>query len=296
MKLLDSKRGMYFLMAVLVVLWGIEYIAAKNALEAFSPLSLVFLKYLIGLVLMLALKTVIDRRFPLRIKDIPLLLVCTLVGDIFYFAGEYSAMSYLPVSVITIILAFVPCVSILLEFIVFKRRPSAPMVVGVLVCVAGVALVIGADIGELFSGKYIGYLLAFGVVFCWNAYNFITEKLVGGYKPLDLALYQQVCAVLMAAPVALYNMPHLSTLDTSVWVGVLYLGCVSAFVGFLIYVKAIDVIGPTPCALYSNFVPVTATLFGWWFLGEMISGLQILGGIIIISFGVMVIKQKEKLG
>ena len=283
-------------MTVVVFLWGLEFIAAKNALTVFPPVTLVFVKYTIGIVLILILKTIADRRFPFRKSDIPLLLMCSLFGEILYFVGEYGAMAYLPVSVITIVLAFVPCVSILVEFVLFKSRPSALMIVGVFICVIGVALVIGADFRELLSGKYIGYLFAFGAVVCWNIYNFMTQRLVRAYKPLDLTLYQLVCAVLLAAPYALFHMPDLSALDTPVWIGVVYLGCISAFVCFLIYVKAIDVIGPTPCALYSNFIPVTATLFGWWFLDERISGFQILGGVIVVSSGVMVIWQKEKMG
>ena len=294
MKFPDSKKFMYFLMTLLVFLWGYEYIAAKNALAAFLPITLIFFKYIIGMVFMLILKLVIDKRFPLKKTDIPLLVLCAVFGDIFYFAGEYGAMAYLPISVITIILAFVPCVSILTEFVLFKSRPSPLMIIGVFVCVFGVALVIGADFAELFSGKYIGYLLAFGAVVCWNIYNFLTKKLSGEYKPLDLTFYQLLCAIILTAPYAIFNMPQINTLDISVWTGVIYLGVVSGFVGFLIYVKAIAVIGPTPCSLYSNFIPVIATLFGWWFLNETISPLQILGGMIVVSSGVVVIWQKEK--
>ena len=281
-------------MTALVILWGYEYIAAKNALAAFMPITLIFVKYIIGMVFMLIFKVVIDRRFPLNKSDIPLLLLCAVFGDIFYFAGEYGAMAYLPISVITIILAFVPCLSILFELIFYKSRPSWLIVAGVFVCVIGVVLVIGADFTELLSGKYIGYLLAFGAVICWNVYNFLTKRLSGKYRPLDLTFYQLLCAIIMSAPYAIFNMPPLHSLDSSVWAGIIYLGIVSGFIGFLIYVKAIAVIGPTPCALFSNFIPVTATVFGWWFLDERIAPLQILGGVIVVSSGVAVIWQKEK--
>ena len=41
------------MMTVLVFLWGLEYIAAKAALDVFKPLSLVCLKYMIGLVFLI---------------------------------------------------------------------------------------------------------------------------------------------------------------------------------------------------------------------------------------------------
>ncbi len=293
-KLISSKKVVYVMMTVLVCLWGLEYIAAKSALDAFKPLSLICIKYTIGLIFLIIIKIIVDRRFPLRARDIPILLICSLFGDVIYFGSEYGAMSYLPVSVITIILAFVPCVSVITELIIYKNRPTSLIIVGVLVSVVGVAMVIGADFTEIFQGKYIGYLLAFGAVISWNIYNFITKDLSERYNPLDLTLLQQVCAILLVLPYAIFNLPDLSVITTPVVVGVVYLGVISACIGFLIYVNAIKVIGPTPCALYSNFLPVTSTFFGWIMLGEYISLMQIMGGIVVIGSGALVIWQKGK--
>jgi drug/metabolite transporter (DMT)-like permease len=245
-------------------------------------------------VFLLITKIIIDRGFPLKKRDIPILLICSLFGDVIYFGSEYMAMSYLPVSVITIILAFVPCLSILIEAILYKNRPSALVLIGVFVSVFGVALVIGADFRDIFQGKYIGYLLAFGAVFCWNIYNFITKDLTSKYKPLDLTMLQQICAILLVLPYAIFNMPPVEIITVPVISGVLYLGFVSAFLGFLIYVKGINVLGPTPCALFSNFLPVVTTFFGFFILHEHVSTMQLVGGIIVIASGAIVIWKKGK--
>jgi drug/metabolite transporter (DMT)-like permease len=285
---------MYALMVLLVCFWGLEYIAAKAALEAVQPFSLICIKYSIGLIFLFIVKLIMDRRFPLKLRDIPILLICSLFGEVLYFGAEYSAMSYLPVSVITIILAFVPCVSIIIEMFRYKYRPTKLILIGVFTSIIGVVLVIGADIEELFQGKYIGYLLAFGAVICWNIYNFMTKDLSEKYSPLDLTILQQICAILIVLPYTLKNLPAPEIMTTGVIMGILYLGIVSAFIGFLIYVNAIKVIGPTPCAQFSNFMPVTTTIFGWIFLNEYISAIQLLGGAIVITAGVIVIREKDK--
>ena len=281
-------------MTSLVFMWGLEYIAAKAALEAIRPLSLICIKYCIGLLFLVIVKLARDRRFPLKARDVPILFVCALFGDVFYFGSEYGSMSYLPVSVITIILAFVPCLSIVIEAVIYRNRPTALVVGGVLASVVGVTLVIGADFGELFQGKYVGYLLAFGAVVCWNIYNFMTKDLSEKYSPLDLTLLQQICAIILVLPYTIANFPAPETLTPDVVSGVLYLGLVSAFIGFLIYVNAIKIIGPTPCALFSNFLPVTTTVFGWVMLNERLSMIQVLGGFVVIVSGVIVIREKGK--
>ncbi|MDR1028176.1 MAG: DMT family transporter [Clostridiales Family XIII bacterium] len=290
----ESKRSGYLLMIMLVFFWGFEYIVAKSALDACKPITLVFFKYSVGFVVLTVIKLARDRRLPFRKKDIPFFLICAIFGDIFYYGCEYGALTYLPVSVVTIILAFVPAVSIVAEIFVYKRKPTVAIVAGIVVCAAGVGLVVGADFTELLKGGAIGYLLAFFAVISWNIYNFITAKLTGHYNPLDLTLYQLAAAILLSAPYAAFNLPDVALADPSLILAIAYLGVVSSAFGFMIYVNAVAVIGVTPSSLFSNMLPVTSTFFGWIFLRETISFAQIMGGVIVIAAGSVVIWLKGK--
>jgi len=62
----------------------------------------------------------------------------------------------------------------------------------------------------------------------------------------------------------------------------------------MIQIKSLHVIGPTSSALFVNFLPVTSTFFGWFFLGEIIAPIQFVGGAIVIVAGYFVIKEKGK--
>ncbi|MDR1954202.1 MAG: EamA family transporter, partial [Clostridiales Family XIII bacterium] len=182
-KLRTSRKSSYMLMTLLVCFWGFEYIAAKSALDACKPISLVCFKYSVGFIVLVIIKLARDRKLPFRKKDIPYFFVCAIFGDILYYGGEYGALAYLPVSIVTIVLAFVPAVSIIIEIFVYKRKPTVAIVLGIIVCAVGVGLVVGADFKALFAGRAIGYLLAFSAVISWNIYNFITAKLTDNYNP-----------------------------------------------------------------------------------------------------------------
>lgn len=294
-ELLNNRKIVHCLMVMLVILWGLEFIAAKTALETLNPFTLTAYKYGIAAIILLIIRAIQKKKFPLKKKHIFLLILCAIFGDILYFAAEYTAMDYIPVSMISIILAFVPMLSIIIEIFVDKRVPNFIIVAGIGVCIIGVVMVIGVDFNEIFSGKWIGYLLAFSMVILWNAYNFITEKLSGDYEPYDLTFMQLLTATVLTLPFIIFNSPGPGDIDGSVIIGVLYLGAVCGCLGFLIYVVAIAVLGPTPCALYSNFLPVTTAIFGWIFLSEKLSMLQILGGVIVVGSAAIVIWQKGKL-
>lgn len=292
---MDPKKVSSLLMLVLVTLWGLDYSVAKTALEVFRPLNLMFFKYAGGLVVMFILKLAIDRKFTVRKQDIVMFILCALVGQVMYYFCEYSAMEYIPVSLITIILAFVPIVSILIERIAFKRKFSAKMAVWLLVCIIGIALVIGADFRILLQGKAIGYLLAFGAVMCWNAYNFLTEKISEHYTSLTMSFNQLLCTTLISLPYAIHVMPPASEFTPNLILRLAYLGMGSAGLGYLILVRGIRDLGPTISAMFTNFMPVTSTIFGWLILGEHLGWLQIVGGLIVIVASCIVISEKGKL-
>jgi drug/metabolite transporter (DMT)-like permease len=282
-------------MTLLVIGWGLDYVIAKHALEVLEPLSLLCIKYCVGCIAIVGIKLKLDRKTIVRVKDIPIFLICSITGEILYFYCEYTAMDYMPVSLITIMLAFVPAVSIIVERIVYKKTPTYKMLLGLIVCVVGIVFVIGVDFKILFEGRIIGYLLTFAAIVAWNIYNFVTASLHEKYSSVTLTFNQLVCTILLTLPYAIQHAVPTEVFTPDVIGGIIYLGVFSAGLGFLIQVKSLHVLGPTTTALFSNFLPITATFFGWLFLKESISLLQVIGGIIVISAGYVVIKEKEKM-
>ena len=292
---MNARKMSFLLMCFLVCAWGLDYTVAKEALNLLEPMNLLFLKYLVGTIVVLCFKLKQDRKTIVRPKDIPFFIICSITGEILYFFCEYSAMDYLPVSLITIILSFVPAVSIIAERVIFKKRFTAKMMLGVIVCVIGIAIIIGADFNMLFQGRMIGYMLAFGAVVSWNIYNFITAHVSDKYTAPTMAFNQLVCTSLLIGPYAIHTMPPASDFTPGVIIGIIYLGCISAGIGFMITVRSLKVLGPTISAMFSNFLPVTATFFGWLFLGESIGPAQIAGGVIVVASSCIVIREKGRI-
>lgn len=291
---MDQKKVTALLMLIPVTLWGLDYSIAKGALEVFQPLNLMFFKYAGGAVVMFVLKLLLDRKFTVRKKDIIFFVMCALTGQILYYFCEYGAMEYIPVSLITIILSFVPIVSILIERIVFHRKFSAKIIAPLIVCVIGVTLVIGADFRVLLQGRALGYLLAFGAVISWNAYNFLTERISGHYTSLTMSFNQMVCTALLSFPYAMHVMPPASEFSVGLIMKLVYLAVGSAGIGYLVLMRGIRDLGATVASVFTNFLPVTSTIFGWMILGEHLGVVQIIGGIIVVGASCIVISEKGK--
>ena len=85
MKEQNKKRGMVALMLLLILIWSFDYIVAKHALETFAPLSLLHMKYVVGLILMVIIKRFADPGLKLRRRDLLTLIACSILGEIIYF-------------------------------------------------------------------------------------------------------------------------------------------------------------------------------------------------------------------
>ena len=293
-KFRNEKTLAHILMCFLVIAWGFDYVPAKWGLNVMSPMVLLFWKYVIGIITMAVIMTIIRQKPVVRKKDIPIFVICAIFGELLYFGAEYTAMDYMPVSLLTIILGFVPVLSIILERFIYKRKPNRIIIIGVIACVIGVMLVIGADFHVLFEGRGIGYLLAILAVVCWNIYNFITSSLKD-YDSVTITFVQILCSVILVAPIAIHQMPPASEFTGLIIAGIAWIGTVDSGLGFLIFVYGLKKLGPTTSALYSDFLPVTSTFFGAIFLHESITILQVIGGIIVIASAFVVIKEKGKL-
>ena len=290
-----SKRvKAHILMIFLVTSWGFDYVVAKFGMYELTPTNLLFLKILGGAIVVGIIKAACRNRSLIHKKDIPVLIACAAFGEVLYFECEYNAMTYLPVALLTIVLAFVPALSVVIERVLFKRKANSKIIIGIIFCIVGIAFVIGADFRILFEGRLIGYLIAFAAVLCWNAYNFLTNSLQE-YDAVTIAFLQLVCASIMLAPLALHDMVPPSQWSGTLCLVIAWMGIINSGIGFIIFVYALQIIGPTPSAVYSDFMPVSTAIFGVIFLHESISPLQIVGGIIVVIAGYVVIREKGKL-
>ena len=289
-----ERTRAHALMILLVTLWGFDFVPAKWGLEILSPMSLLFLKYSVGLVTVALMKLVTKNRLLMRLKDLPLFILCSIFGEVLYYYCEYSAMDYMPVSLLTIILGFVPVFSVAIERVLFGVRANRVIVIGILFCIVGIICVIGSDLSVIFQGRLWGYVLAFGAVLFWNAYNFITAALKG-YDSLTLSCNQMFCTICICAPFALHSMPSAGEFTPLIVAGVIWMGIFDAGIGFLIMVYGLQKLGPTTSALYSDLMPVSTTFFGAVILHESITWLQVVGGIIVVAAGFVVIREKGRL-
>ena len=205
--------------------------------------------------------------------------------NVFFFMGLKTVTA----SRASLIVATNPVFISLFSVLLFKERMNAGKVMGIILCLAGAAIVIShGNLPEIFQGKLgWGEVYILGCVASWVAYSLIGKVIMKDLSPLHAVTYSCLIGTLAlffpAWQEGIYE--QIMTYTAIDWTGIFYLGFFGTVLGFLWYYEGIQVIGPSRAAVFINFVPVSGFLLGWLLLDESIN-LSLLTGAALVIGGV----------
>ena len=160
-----------------------------------------------------------------------------------------------------------------------RARPSPSAWTAALLAVLGLFLLSTGGSLQANPGDLLELL---GAVF-WALHVILIGALVQEVDVLPLAIGQYLACALfsLASGLALEadTLPGLS----SAWQAVVYTGLLSVGIGYTLQAFGQRQAPPADAAILLSMEAVFAALFGWWFLGEALNGLQILGCAVMLA-------------
>ncbi|MBQ8995325.1 MAG: DMT family transporter [Oscillospiraceae bacterium] len=291
-KKVHFKHGRtHLFMVLLILIWAIDSVTISMAMDSVNQVFLVCAKYAFALpivILVVAIRHGI--RLPRR-KDIVHLLVSALFGDVLYFFFEYTALKYLSVSMVTILLGFLPVASYLTDCVVQRRKPDWLSLLAIGISIFGLVLVVSTKTEEQ-GNSVIGYLCCAACLAVWIVYGYLTRSMESTYNSTTITMYQMVFAFGMMLPIALTHFPS-SLFSRDFWISIVLMGILSSGIGCLIEVKGLIDLGTTISGIYLNLLPVFTAMAGVIFLHERMTLIQCIGSILIIVCGFIVEKRDQ---
>jgi len=161
-----------------------------------------------------------------------------------------------------------------------------------LTCFGGVILVaVGAKGG--ISGNLWGYLLALGGAVTWAAYSVAIAPLMRRYTASRLSAFALVVGTI---PLLAVGAPQLASQDyglpKTVWIAYVFAVLGPLFATNLLWFNAIERVGPSRAALYTNLQPFLGAIFALLILSESMTKLQVVGGL-LIACGLVLSRGRE---
>lgn len=264
---------------VTVFIWGTTFISTKVLLKSFSPLEILFLRFLMGF---LALYAACPRRLKIADKKQELYFAAAgLCGVTLYFLLENIALTYTLASNVGVIVSISPfLIALLAHFFLDGERLRPQFFVGFAVALTGIFLI-------SFNGSAVlrlnpaGDMLAALAAVTWAFYSVLTRKIGAfGYNTIQTTrrvFFYGLIFMLPALPMLDFS-PDAAQIFVPVHLfNLLFLGLGASAICFVTWGLAVRLLGAVKTGVYIYAVPVVTVVSSALILREQITWLAALG-------------------
>jgi drug/metabolite transporter (DMT)-like permease len=261
------------------------------SLESFPPLELVAARFLVSGFILLAAAWVRGARLP-KGRD---LWQAAFTGVLILGVGNGCltfAELRIPSGLAGLITTLSPFWLVGIEAMMPRgERLHAPTILGMLVGLAGVALLLSSSVGLNASGHdaLIGFLLLQVGMVAWSGGSIYQRGNRAEAHPIVVGAVQQVAAGLAALPLALFASSHQVAWSTRGVAALFYLVTFGSIVGYSSYAYALDKLPVAVVSIYPYVNSVVAVALGWLFYREPF-GLREAAAMLVIFTGVGLVK------
>jgi drug/metabolite transporter (DMT)-like permease len=281
----DIRKLTVHLAAVAAMLfWGFSFILSKYVFLFYTPLTTIFFRLLISVLFLFAYLSVTGQFEKLKKKDLWLFAGSAVFNPFLYFIGENYGLQRVPASVTSIIIATIPVFTPFFAWYVFRERIRKINVIGLIISFLGLMLIIVNRQFQI-EGSLSGVLFLFMAVFAAIVYTLFVKRLSFSYKPVTIIAWQNLIGLFLFAPFFIINdyqdVLHINPGVNGV-LALLALGILCSSLAFVLYTISIKHIGVIKANLYTNLVPVIASVAAFFILKESFTLQKIIGMVIVI--------------
>jgi drug/metabolite transporter (DMT)-like permease len=269
------------LFAAVSVIWGVPYLFIKIAVDELSPSVVAWSRLAIAAVVLLplawrlgALRGLAARWRTLTVfAAVEMAIPWQLLGF-----GELRVSSSLTAILIAAVPLFVALLALRFDH---AERPTPTRLAGMLIGLAGVAALVGIDLGGK-SDALLGAAAILLVAFFYAVGPMIVKRRLSDVDPLGPVAASVAIGTLLVTPFALADLPDsMPPADTLASLGVLGLFC--SALAFLFFFRLIAEVGPGRATVITYVNPVVALALGVAVLDESVTTGVIAGLLLILA-------------
>jgi len=249
-------------------------------------MEIAFLRAVIGSLFLLCAGFLMGQKISLKaIKENMLILIFSGVAIGFNWILLFQAYKYTTISNSTLSYYFAPVFVIMLAPIILKEKITVTKILCVIMAMSGLFLIVSVGSNNA-PGSYnhvigIIYGLCAAVLY---ASIILMNKFIKNLSGFETTLIQLSIAALVLLPSIIYrgNL-NLNKISSTAWIFILIVGVLHTGIAYLMYFSSIKELKGHSIAILSYIDPISAVIIASIFLGEAITLVKIIGGILILG-------------
>jgi len=263
-------------------IWGGMYVVSKVVLEIIPPFTLVALRLILGI---LTLVIVLALRGGLKVtrQQFPQVFGVGFVGYGISLSLQFLGTKLSTAANGSLVTSATPAFVLLFAWILLSEKITMRKFIALLFATVGVIAVIDPATARLNPDLFLGNIFLLGAAVTWALYSVLVRKTAQNLDVLPLSLIAFIGGLPVVVPAGVWelNTVGVGAISLGVVGGVLFLGIISTALAMVLWNNAFAILDAGSASLTFFAQPVVGTLLGWFFLGEKITPLFLLGGALI---------------
>ena len=283
---------------ILVVVWAVNFIAAKIGLRYLPPLAMASFRVVLAGVVMvpvyfscLRLRAFAEaaalRRRGFALGDFWTFLYLGFFGVTMNQMCFTIGLYFTHVSHSAVIVGLGPIYILLLAVLFRLERATWHKVMGMLIALGGIA-VLASETGIGQSASIEGDAITMAGSIGFAIYVVLGKRVAEQYDTLTMTAFNHFAGALMVLPAAVHEIAALSPVRLwqqpwQAWAAVVYMAVFSSALAYVFYFWLLRYLEASQLAAFTYLLPVLATILGILWLGEKGSWSQVLGGFMALG-------------
>jgi drug/metabolite transporter (DMT)-like permease len=297
-----SRPVIAALIGIVVVIWAINFIAAKIGLRSFPPLTMASFRVCAAGVVMVPFYLCVKRlRLAAFAEGAPARNRGFTRRDVwtFLYLGFFGVsvnqfcftlgLRYTSVSHSAVIVGMGPIYTLILAVLLRLERATWHKAVGMAIAFTGIAVLASEHGISAHSASLLGDAITMTGSVGFATYAVLGKRVAGEYDALTMTAYNHFAGALVLLPLAVHQAWMLRAtgnwraVQWEAWAAILYMGVFGSAVAYLLYYWLLRYLEASQLSAFTYLLPVLATILGILTLGEKGSWMQLVGGALALG-------------
>ncbi len=270
-----------------VLVWGASFIATKVALAELSPITLVWLRFAIGVLILGAATAARHELAWVESRSLAYFALLGLIGITFHQWLQSNALRTSQASTSAWIVAATPVFMAILGRMVLDERLGAQRAAGIALAALGVVLVVTkGHVETLLHGRFgaPGDILILASSPNWAVFSVLSRGALRRQPAARLMFYVMTCGWLATSVffAAGHGWPEIARLSGRGWAAVLFLGIACSGFAYIAWYDALARLSASQAGALLYLEPLVAMAVAAAVLGERVVAATVAGGAVIL--------------
>ena len=294
----------YFYLVLQQLIGSTTHLVAQDASQLVSPSLLLLLRAGGASLIFLPILWATEKRFNIfsRIEraDLGRLFLIGLlnvpINQFLYLHG----VKYTTPANSALLYALTPAIVFILLLFAGREKFDLVKFGGIVIALAGCALIMFERGATLESRHTVGNILIFIAVIAWSLFTMLGRPLVLKYGAVYITALNMIIGTLIYIPAGLImsNVSEVSQTTGASWIRIAYLAAIASVLNYILWYAALAKLETTKVAIFQNLQPILTTIIALM-LGRVVmtgkltvGGVLALAGVLIVQFGHQAVKRR----